>query len=125
MKTFMPLPSPYLCPIRHSSFIVIFLVAHLLQVLYSNNDCGLDLVLELFNLLLELVERDFVVLNDQVELELLDTETNSNQLGGTPDKTVLLDGEDVSLELIHVCVVICILLVCADFISGMMTYPKA
>jgi hypothetical protein len=63
-------------------------------------------VLELLDLLLELVKGDLVVLDDQVDLELLDTETNGNKLGGTPDKTLLLDGENVSLELVHVCLVI-------------------
>ena len=77
-----------------------------LQLLHSDNVGGLDVVLELFDLLLELVQRDLVVLDDQVDLELLDTETDSDQLGGTPDETVLLDGENVGLELVHVCLVV-------------------
>merc|ERR1712137_1295955 len=79
---------------------------HCLQLLHGNNVGGLDVVLELLNLLLELIERDLVVFDDQVDLKLLDTETDSNQLGATPDKTILLDGENVSLELVHVCLVI-------------------
>jgi hypothetical protein len=63
-------------------------------------------VLVLLDLLLELVQGDLLVLDDQVDLELLDTETDGNQLGGTPDETVLLDGENVGLELVHVCLVI-------------------
>lgn len=77
-----------------------------LQLLHSNNIRGLDVVLVLFDLLLQLVERDLLVFDDQVDLELLDSETHSDQLGGTPHKTVLLDGEDVGLELVHVSLVI-------------------
>lgn len=77
-----------------------------LQLLHGNNVGGLDVVLELLDLLLELVKRNLVVLNNQVDLELLDTETDGNKLGGTPDETVLLNGKDVGLELIHVCLVI-------------------
>jgi len=82
-----------------------------LQLLHSDNVGGLDVVLELFDLLLELVQRDLVVLDDQVDLELLDTETDSDQLGGTPDETVLLDRKNIRLELVHVCLVIWKLLV--------------
>lgn len=78
-----------------------------LQLLHGNNVGGLNVVLELFDLLLELVERDLVVLNDQVDLELLDAEADGNELGGTPDKAVLLDGEDIGLELVHVGLVVC------------------
>lgn len=60
------------------------------------------MVLELGDLLLELVKRDLVVLNNQVDLELLDTVTDGNEGRGTPDETVLLDGTDVGLELLHV-----------------------
>jgi len=59
-------------------------------------------VLVLGDLLLELIERDLVVLDDQVDLELLDTVTNGDKGGGTPNETVLLDGTDVGLELLHV-----------------------
>jgi len=66
----------------------------------------LDVVLELCNLLLKLVERDLLVFDNQVDLELLDTETQRNQRGGTPDQTVLLDGADGLLELLHVGLVV-------------------
>jgi hypothetical protein len=96
-----------------------------LQLLHSNNVGGLDVVLEFLNLLLQLVQRDLVVLNDQVDLELLDTETNSNQLGSTPNKTVLLDGENVSLELVHVCLIVCTQLVSCLMVNRTVTYPRA
>jgi hypothetical protein len=63
-------------------------------------------VLILLNLLLKLIQRDLLVLNDKVDLELLNTETNGNPLVGTPDKTVLLNLLDVLEELIEVGLVI-------------------
>ena len=44
-----------------------------LQLLHGGNVGRLDVVLDLGNLLLELVERDLGVLDDQVDLEHLDT----------------------------------------------------
>lgn len=64
------------------------------------------MVLILLNPGLQLVGRDLLVLNDQGDLELLDTEANSNELGGTPDQTVLLNGADVGLKLNEVGLVI-------------------
>lgn len=78
-----------------------------LQLLHGSNVAGLDVVLILGNTVLELVDRDLVVLNDKVDLELADTVTNGHKLGGTPDKTILLDGAEVGLELLHVGLVIC------------------
>jgi len=66
----------------------------------------LHIVLELGNLLLKIVKADLVVLNDDVDLELPDTETERNKLGSTPDEAVLLDGTDGGLESSHVSLVI-------------------
>jgi len=63
-------------------------------------------VLVLLDLSLELVGGDLLVLDDQVDLELLDTEANSDELGSTPDQTVHLNGTDVGLELLQVGLVI-------------------
>lgn len=60
------------------------------------------MVLVLLNLLLKLNQRDLLVLNNQVDLKLLDTETDSDKLMSTLNKTVLLDGEDIGLELVQV-----------------------
>ena len=60
------------------------------------------MVLVFLDLLLEIIQRNLLILDDQVDLELLDTETDSNELVGSPDKTVLLDGEDIGLELVQV-----------------------
>lgn len=65
------------------------------------------MVLVLLDLSLELVGGDLLVLDDQVDLELLDTETNGNKLGSTPDQTLNLNGTDVGLELLKVGLVIC------------------
>lgn len=78
-----------------------------LQLLHGSNVGGLDVVLEVLDLLLELVQGDLLVLNDKVDLELLDTETDGDELGSTPDETVLLDATDGSLEGDHVSLIIC------------------
>ena len=84
------------------------------------------MVLVLLDLLLELIKRDLLVLNDKVDLELLDTETNGDELAGTPNKTLLLNSTDVSLKLLEVG-----LIICKQLVSGKMqwrtisTYPKA
>lgn len=80
-----------------------------LQLLHGNDIGGLDVVLVLLDLLLKLVQRDLVVLDDKVDLELLDTEANGDQLGGTPDEAVLLNGKDVGLKLVHVGLIIWII----------------
>jgi hypothetical protein len=77
-----------------------------LQLLHGSDISGLNVVLELLNLALELVGRDLLVLNNQVDLELLNTESEGNPLGGTPHEAVLLNGADVSLELLKVGLVI-------------------
>lgn len=64
------------------------------------------MVLVLLNLLLELVGGDLIVLDDKVDLELVKGEGRGDPLGGTPDKTVHLNGTDVGLELIKVGLVI-------------------
>lgn len=77
-----------------------------LQLLHGSNIGRLNVVLELLDLALELVGGDLLVLNNQVDLELLNTESEGNPLGGTPDEAVLLNGADVSLELLKVGLVI-------------------
>jgi hypothetical protein len=66
----------------------------------------LDVVLEFLNLLLEVISGDLSILNDTVDLELLDTETNGDELVTTPDKTVHFNGLDVSKHLLQVSLVI-------------------
>lgn len=67
---------------------------------------GLDVVLDLLDLLLELVERDLGILDDQVDLEHLDTVADGDELGGTPDKSVLLNSSDLLLHGLHVRLVV-------------------
>lgn len=64
------------------------------------------MVLVLLNAGLQLIGRDLLVLDDQVDLQLLDTEANGDELGGTPDQTVLLNGADIGLELLKVGLVV-------------------
>lgn len=70
-----------------------------LQFLHGSNISGLDMVLILLDLLLEIVQRDLVIFNDHVDLELLDTETDRYPFAATPDKTVHLDRKHALLKL--------------------------
>ena len=63
---------------------------------------ALDVVLELGELLLKFVEGDELVLNNEGDLELLDTVTDGNKLGATPNEAFLLDGTDRLLESLQV-----------------------
>lgn len=78
-----------------------------LELLHGSDIGGLDPLLELGDLLLELIEGDLVVLNDHVDLELLDTEADGDELGATPDETILLNATDGSLKSDHVGLIIC------------------
>jgi hypothetical protein len=78
-----------------------------LKLLHGSDVGALDVVLEALDLLLELVEGDLVVLDDQVDLELLDAEADGDELGATPNETVLLDGTDALLELLHGGLIVC------------------
>lgn len=77
-----------------------------LQLLHSSDIGGLDVVLILLNLLLEIIDGDLGILNNNVDLELLDSEANSNEAGPTPGKTVHLDGEDIGLHLLKIGLII-------------------
>lgn len=48
---------------------------------------------------MKLVERDLLVLNDTVDLELEDTVSDRNTLSTSPDETILFDGENRSLSI--------------------------
>jgi hypothetical protein len=60
------------------------------------------MVLILLDLLLQLVEGNLLVLNDQVNLQLLDTEADSDELRGTPHEAILLNSTHILLQLLHV-----------------------
>ena len=64
------------------------------------------MILILLDLPLQLVQADLLVLDHQVDLQLLDAETESNKLGRTPNKTILLDGTNIGLELAHIGLII-------------------
>lgn len=98
---------------------------------HGRNVGALDVVLELGNLILQIVKRDLrsskeeerqsdaskeapntvdhtylLVLDDDSDLQLGDTVTDSDELGCTPDETVLLDGANALLKSLHVGLVI-------------------
>ncbi len=58
------------------------------------------------DLVLEVLERDLGVLDDEVDLEHLDAVADWDELGGTPQKAVDLNGTDTVLELLHVGLVV-------------------
>lgn len=97
------------------------------QLLHSSNVGGLHVVFVLLNAGLQLIQRDLLVLDDQVDLELLDTEADGDELGGTPDQTVDLNGTDVGLQLLKVGLVIYTALSVTRPIIPLClgTYPKA
>lgn len=62
----------------------------------------LHMVFILLNLFLQLVEGDLLILNYQVDLELLDTKADGDELGSTPDKAVLVNSPHVLFKLSQV-----------------------
>lgn len=66
----------------------------------------MNVVLELGDLVLELVERDELVLDDDGHLELLDTVTDRDELRETPNESGLLDRTDRLFEFGHVRLVV-------------------
>lgn len=92
--------------------------------LHGGNIGALHKVLKLGNFILELIQRDLLILckicqylrfdrvwggkptNNDSELELLDTEADRHELGCTPDQTVFLDAADSLFQLLHVCLVV-------------------
>lgn len=78
-----------------------------LQLLHGSNVRGLDVVLEvLADPLLEVVQGDLVILDDEGDLELGDTVSDGDKLGGTPNETVDLHGSETGLEGLHVSLII-------------------
>lgn len=49
---------------------------------------ALDVFFVTLDLLLQLIKRNFVVHDNQVDLQLLDTETDLNEAGTAPNKTI-------------------------------------
>lgn len=74
----------------------------------ATHDIGrLDVVLEAGNLVLKILKRDLLVLNDEANLQLADTVTDRHQLRGTPNQTVFLNATDGRLQGLYVGLVIC------------------
>jgi hypothetical protein len=60
------------------------------------------MVLILWDMFLQLIGRDLLVLNDYVDLELLDTKAGGDKLGSTPDEAVLLDSLHILFKFRHI-----------------------
>jgi hypothetical protein len=70
--------------------------------LHGRNVRGLNIVLKLSDLLLEVLKGNELILDDKSDLELADTITDSDELGSAPDETFHLDGANRLLELLHI-----------------------
>ena len=74
--------------------------------LHGSDISTLNVVFEPCDLLLKFVKGYELILNDEGDLELLDTKTDGDKLGATPNETWLFDGTDRLLEKLHVSFVI-------------------
>lgn len=72
------------------------------MLVVTYNIGGLNVILELSELLLEIIKTNLVILDDQVDLELADTVTDWHKLGGTPDESILGNGTNGGLKGNHV-----------------------
>lgn len=86
-------------------FLLFLLKVHL-KLLHGSDVRRLDVVLILSNTVLKIIKRDLVVLNNTVDLQLLDTESDSNELRTTPDKSVHGNSLDVSEEQVKISLII-------------------
>lgn len=67
---------------------------------------GLDVILELEHLLLKHISGDLVILDDSGNTDLVDTIADGDELRGTPEETVHLNGADSLLEGLEVSLII-------------------
>lgn len=63
-------------------------------------------LIKTFNVFVDQIKTNLIIFNDTRDLELLDSVTDGNQLGGTPEETVQLDGADLLLHFSEVSLVI-------------------
>jgi hypothetical protein len=62
----------------------------------------LDIVFQSLDLISQIFHGDLIIFNNTVDLELLDTITNGNELVTTPQETFHGDGLDTLGQLIHI-----------------------
>lgn len=74
--------------------------------MHGSNVSGLNVVFVIGNSFFNSSDRDLFVFNDTVDLELLDTVTNWDELVTTPDETVHIDGLDIGKEFVHISFII-------------------
>jgi hypothetical protein len=73
-----------------------------LDLVESGDVDGLDVILELADLLLKLINTDFVILNNAADLELVDSVGERDELADTPQEAVHFDGSGDAFQLLHV-----------------------
>lgn len=101
------IPRHHICCLEYTkAFLACKKILFCLQLLHGGDVGGLDVVLVVLDGLLQVVQGDLVVLDDTVDLDLLDTETDWDELVGTPDKAVHLDGLGVGEHLLEVGLVV-------------------
>lgn len=76
------------------------------RTLHGGDIGRLDVVLIFSDLLLEFVKGNLLVLDDESHLKLLDTVTDIDEFGRSPNETVLLDSTNVCLKFLHVGLII-------------------
>merc|ERR1719411_959434 len=81
-------------------------ISSLLNLVHGSNIDRLNKVLELSHLLAELLDGDLVVLHDAHQLKFIDAISDRDQLGGSPEEAVHLDGSTGLLHCIHISLVI-------------------
>ena len=81
-------------------------VTDLLDLVHGSHITRLDEVFKVANLLLQFVNGDFFVFDGAHDLKFLDSVTNGDELVGSPNQTVHLNGFDKFEHLVHVSFVI-------------------
>merc|ERR1711871_11563 len=73
-----------------------------LNFLERNHVHTLDVVLKAFNCILQVICAHLIVFNDQIDLQLLDTESNINKLGFAPQQAILINASNCCLHSSHI-----------------------
>jgi len=73
-----------------------------LDLLHSSNINGLNVVFQIGDSITQIIHHDLIILNNTVDLELLDTVTNGNELRTTPEETIHGNSSDSSSQFFHV-----------------------
>jgi hypothetical protein len=77
-----------------------------LDLLHSSDINALYEVFKRFDLFSQVIHGNLVIFNNTVDLELLDTETNGNQLRTTPQETIHSNSTDTLGQFFHISFII-------------------